>query len=146
VADTLLDATKLRDYYDISKDIKDARLTPHVGAASRRLKGWVGAGAYADALAQQPQDALRAEDLKNAEAALAMHFALPGINTKITPGGVVTSVKETGSVSAPVVTTYLRPDQVRELAAIYLDQAEEIARPYMLADGTPEAEVEVVTE
>lgn len=139
----LINATKLREYFDISTTIKDPRLTPHIGAASRRLKGWVGEAAYADALLEAPQDAPRAEDLKNAEAALAMHYAVPGLNTKITPGGVVKTVKETGAMATPVVTTYLTPNEVRQLAELYLDQAEEIARPYALADGTPTPQVTV---
>lgn len=144
MADTLIDAAKLRDYFAIDSTVKDGRLTPHTRAASRRLKGWVGAEAYADALAAEPTNPQRAADLMDAEAALAMHYAVPGLNTKITAGGVVKTVKETGAVSTPVVTSYLTPNEVRQLAEIYLDQAEEIARPYALADGTPSAEVAIV--
>jgi len=138
-------AAKLRDYYDISKDIKDARLTPHVGAASRRLRKWVGEAVYTDALSDSPTDALRKADLENAEAALAMHFALPGLNNPVTPGGVLTTRREGGAAGAPVILSYLKPADVRLLSQTYLEQAEEIARPYMLTDGTPDAEF-VVTE
>lgn len=141
---TLINATKLRDYFALSSDIKDPRLTPHIGTASRRLKRWVGDVAYADAAAEVPQDADRAEDLKNAEAALTMHFALWGLNTNLTVNGVLKTRKEVGSQNANIQTTYLSPAEVRQLAQGYLDQAEEIARPYALADGTPEAEVAVV--
>ena len=126
--------------------MKPGRLTPHIGSASRRLKGWVGAEVYTDALAEEPTDALRAEDLKNAEAALAMHFAVPGLNTKITPGGVIKTSKEAGSQASNVVVSYLTPNEIRQLAQIYLDMAEEIARPYMLLDGTPDSEFGLVTE
>jgi hypothetical protein len=140
------DETNLYNRYDISKDIKAARLTPHIGAASRRLKSWVGAAAYEDALSNQPQDELRQDDLKSAEAALAMHFALPGMNTAITPKGIVKTTKEGGQMAGNVVFSYLTPGEVRQLVQAYLEQAEEIARPYMLSDGTPEPEFEIVSE
>lgn len=143
MADTLIDAAKLREEYEIHKDIKDARLTPCIGAASRRLAGWVGETVYADALTQQTEDALRKADLETAEGALAMHFALPRINTNISPkGGVLKTVKVEGNT----VNSYLTPAEVKQLSQLYLDQAEEIARPYMLSDGTPEAEFTVVDE
>lgn len=147
MADTLTTAAGLREEFALHADFKDARINPCVGAASRRLKAWVGAEAYADALAQQPQDALRAADLKTAEGMLAMHFLLPRVNTQVSPkGGVVKTTKEAGSVSAPVVTTYLSPAEVKQLAQVYFEQAEEIARPYMLSDGTPDAEFQVTEE
>src|SRR5690349_16062901 len=94
---TLITATTLRDYFEISRDVKDARLTPGIAAASRRLRVWVGEDVYADALADPPGDADRAEDLKSAEAWLAMYFSLLGMNTKITPGGVVKRSKVEGN-------------------------------------------------
>ena len=136
----------LREYFDIAKDIKDGRLTPHIGAASRRLKGWVGAEAYQDALSGQPTDPLRQADLQNAEAALAMHFALPGLNSKVTPTGIVKTTKEGGAMAGNVVFSYLVPNEVRQLSQVYLEQAEEIARPYLLNDGTPEAEFQTTDE
>ena len=143
---TLINVTTLRDYFAISTDIKDGRLKPHIGAASRRLKGGVGAEGYADALAEAPQDADRAEDLKNAEASLSMHFACLGLNTNLTVNGVLKTRKEVGSQHANIQTTYLTPTEVRQLAQAYLDQAEEIARPYVLADGTPVDDFLVVCE
>jgi len=143
LADTLIDAAKLHDYFDISKDIKEGRLTPHIGAASRRLRKWVGELVYTDALAAQPTDALRKADLQNAEAALAMHFALPGLNTQLTAGGVLKTRREGGAAGAPVILSYLTPSEVKLLAQAYLEQAEEIARAYILTDGTPAAEFEV---
>ncbi|MBD0370324.1 MAG: hypothetical protein ICV60_05775 [Pyrinomonadaceae bacterium] len=140
---TLIDAAKLKEYFDINKDIADGRLTPHIGAASRRLKQWVGNDAYTDALAEESQDALRKSDLENAEAALAMHFAIPGLNSKVTPTGIV---KSSRNDQGKTIITYLSPKEITELAGIYLEQAAEIARPYMLSDGTPEAEFAVVTD
>jgi hypothetical protein len=140
------DNASLRNRFDISKDIKDARLLPHIGAASRRLKSWVGADAYDDALSSSPQDALRQDDLKNAEAALAMHFALPGLNSKVTATGIVKTTKEGGAMAGNTVFSYLTPNEVKQLVQTYLEQAEEIARPYMLSDGTPEAEFAITEE
>lgn len=141
---TLIDANKLREYFEIkSPDIGDGRLLPHIGAASRRLKGWVGVEAYADALLDMPVDPTRQADLKFAEAALAMHYAIPGLNTNITTKGVVKTAREGGTTGT--ILTYLSPNEINQLAQIYLDQAEEIARPYTLSDGTPAAGLAVVT-
>jgi hypothetical protein len=145
--DTLITAVagepnSLREYFEISKDIKDARLTPGIAAASRRLRAWVGDEAYADALLEVPVDADRAADLTSAEAWLAMYFALLGMNTKITPGGVV----KTSKVEGNTTHQYLTPGEMRELACLYFDQAHEIARRYMLTDETPDAEFSVVDE
>lgn len=139
MAVTLINETELRERFDISPDIGAKRLAPHIGAASRRLRSWVGADAYNDALGGSPEDELRKADLQDAEAQLAMHFALPGLNTKITPGGVVTTAREAGMGNAPVILTYLKPGEVEQLSQSYLDLAQEIARPYLLDDGTPGA-------
>lgn len=151
MADTLINASSdadeeasLRNRFDISKDIKDGRLLPHIGAASRRLKAWVGADAYTDALSNAPFDPLRQADLQNAEAALAMHYAVPGLNSNVTTRGIVKTTKEGGSMAGNVVFSYLTPGEIRQLSQTYLEQAEEIARPYMLSDGTPDAEVQIV--
>jgi len=147
MGDTLTNVAGLRAEFALHQDFKDERINPCVGAASRRLKSWVGAEAYADALAEAPQDLLRAEDLKAAEAMLAMHFLLPRINTNVSnKGGVIKTTKETGGQNNPVVTTYLSPSEIKHLAQTYFEQAEEIARPYMLSDGTPEAEFQVTEE
>ncbi len=48
--------------------------------------------------------------------------------------------------TAPVIFSYLTPQEIRLHAQTYLEQAEEIARPYMLADGTPDAPFTSVDE
>jgi hypothetical protein len=141
--DTLITAETLLDYFEIKQpDIKTSRLTPAIGAASRRVRAWVGDDVYTDALLEVPTDADRAADLKMAEAWLAMYFALLGLNTKITPGGVV----KTSKVEGNTVLQFLTPAEMRELARLYFDQAHEIAQRYMLTDETPEAEFSVVDE
>jgi hypothetical protein len=140
------DANSLRNRFDISKDIVDGRLLPSIGAASRRLKLWIGTEAYADALSETPTDELRKADLENAEAALAMHFALPGLNSKVTPAGIVKTTKEGGAMAGNVVFSYLTPNESKQLSQMYFEQAEEIARPYLLDDGTPNAEFAVTDE
>lgn len=146
MADTLITVENFRECFAISEDIAPGRITPHIGSASRRLKKWVGEEAYSDALSETPQDALRQADLKSAEAALAMHFAVAGLNTNITTRGVVKTAREGGTMGGNTVFSYLTPNEVRQLGDVYLDQAEEIARPYALADGTPDAGIEVVSD
>jgi hypothetical protein len=137
---TLITAQSLHEYFDIKPDIVDTRLTPAIGAASRRVRGWVGDEVYSDALLEAPADEDRAADLKTAEAWLAMYFALLGLNTKITPSGVV----KTSKVEGNTVLQYLTPAEMKELARMYFDQAHEIARRYMLTDETPDPEFTVL--
>jgi hypothetical protein len=122
-----------RAMFSISPDITSGQIVRHLGAASRRLKGWVGPDVYADAGNSHPTDPDRAADLQLAEAFLGMHFGIVGFNTRVDTSGVVKTKKMEGNT----VVTFLGPAEVRALTQNYLDQAEEIARPYLLADGTP---------
>lgn len=127
--------------FDIHTDVQSGRLTFAVGAAGRRLKNLVGVTAYADAAADDAAtDALRRIDLDYAEALLAMHYCLLGLNTQIRPSGVV----KTEKVEGETVVQYLLPKEVQELSRQYLDIAEEVIRPYALLDAVPEAEAEIV--
>lgn len=107
--------------FDIHADVADSRLTPAIGAASRRLRSMVGDTAYADTA-----DADRLADLKYAEGLLAMHFAMTGLNTQIRPAGLV----KTEKIEGETVVQYLTPKEVSEMALAYLEQAEEVVRPY----------------
>jgi hypothetical protein len=126
----LISADDLKDRFDISPDIKQSRLDPNIGSASRRLRKWVGEDVYAQALGTDAQyDDLRS-DLKNAEAHLAYHFAVFGLNSPMsTKGMVVTSQSDKGGE----MRKYLAPKETAELAQYFLDMAQEIAGPYMLA-------------
>jgi hypothetical protein len=135
---TLINEAAFREMFSISSDIASGQIVRHLGAASRRLKAWVGATAYADAATETPTDTDRQADLQLAEAFLGMHFAIIGFNTRIDTSGMVKTKKVEGNT----VITYLSPGEVRILTQNYLDQAEEIARPYMLEDGTPVPEFE----
>lgn len=139
--DTLITETELRARFDIHKDVKPERLTFPVGAAGRRLKNLVGATAYDDALLDdQATDPVRRDDLDYAEALLAMHYCLLGLNTQIRPSGVV----KTEKIEGETVVQYLLPKEIQELSRQYLDFAEEVIRPYAQIDAVPEAEAEIV--
>ncbi len=127
----LIDIDLLREMFSISSDIVDGQLGGPLGAASRRLRGWVGNGVYEDAAALTPLDADRTAELKLAEANLAMHFALLGLNTQLRPSGVV----KTERVEGDTVINYLTPAEIKQLADQYLNQAEEIVRPYAIDDS-----------
>lgn len=131
---TLIDADEFRERFDIDPDMADKRITPHVGSASRRLKKWVGAEAYADALLETPADADRAEDLRSAEAHLAFHFALLGLHVSLTAKGVLI---EAQSAEGGERRRYLLPDQVDAISMQFLERAREIAEPYILLDPLP---------
>ncbi len=130
----LIDVAYLRSVFAISEDIADTRLTPFFGRAAVRVRGWVGAEAYADAAAETPDDAERAEALLLAEAHLAFSYALLGLNSPLTTQGVVLSRSEESTARVQ----YLNPAQIQQLQQQYLDAAEQLCRPYALADGTPD--------
>jgi hypothetical protein len=122
----LITVDELREIFSISSDISDSRMTRHLGAASRRLREWVGEPAYLDASSITPEDADRKSDLELAEADLAMHFALLGLNTQLRFRGIA----KTERVEGDTLVTWLTPSEVQQLATEYLDQAEEIVRRY----------------
>lgn len=132
---TLITVDELRAWFAISPDIGDPRLAPSLAAAGQRLQSWVGTEAYADAGGESPTDDLRRDNLRTAEAHLAMHFALLGLNTVLRPGGVVKQEQVEGSV----LVQYLNPSELATLAAQYMNTAEELARAYLLADQHPAA-------
>lgn len=85
---SLIDAAQLKVDFEFASTIGDERLTRSISEAARRVKTLVGADAYADAAAPQPQDAERADAFRYAEAHYAMHLALLGLNSVVRPGGV----------------------------------------------------------
>src|SRR5436190_22027556 len=89
VQQNLIDVQFLRDTFGIDANIADARLAPHIAAASKRLRTWVGDEAYDDALATNADDDARQEILALAEAYLTMHLAILGINTSLRKEGIV---------------------------------------------------------
>lgn len=138
----LISAADFIERFDISDDIDgDKRITPHIGSASRRLRKWVGDTAYDDALLALPADADRKDALKNAEATLAFHYAVYGMNFPLSSKGIVaTSMTSEGRE----MRKYLTPDETQKVASQMLELAREIAEPYMLSDGTPASSFEII--
>jgi hypothetical protein len=142
----LITVENFREAFEVSADIGDGRIARYVGAAARRLRQWVGPAKYAEAaaitLGEAAPEAARdlRETLELVEATLAMHYAIRNFNTNVTPGGVV----ETAKVEGNAVLGYFSPEKTRQFEADYLAQAEELARPYLLSDGTPDAPFAVV--
>lgn len=130
----------MRSVFAISEDIADTRITPFLGRAAVRVRGWVGAEAYADAAANVPDDTERAEALLLAEAHLAYSYALLGLNSPMTTQGVVLSRSEESTARVQ----YLNPAQIQQLQQQYLDVAETLCRPYLLSDGTPDVPLDFV--
>lgn len=130
---TLIDADDLRGMFAIKSDIEDPQLERAIVAGSRRLRSWVGDDAYDDALSETPTNELRRDELEYAEGHLAMYFAILGLNTPIRQEGIVRTEK----VEGDAVVTYLSPDETTKVRQAYLEQAETLAREYLLSDGTP---------
>lgn len=138
---TLISAAEFIERFDIDSDIDPKRITPHIGAASRRLRKWVGEEAYANALTEDAAYEDMQADLKSAEATLAFHYAIYGLNYPLSGKGVVaTSMTGEGKE----MRKYLTPDETQKVASQMLELAREIAEPYMLSDGTPDGGFEIV--
>lgn len=142
---TLISTDEFRERFDIDSEIKDTRLEPHIGSASRRLRKWVSDATYDAAVSAadpgQDLDTDTVNDLKNAEAHLAMHYALLGLNSPLSGKGVLATATAT---EGREVRRYLNPGETRDLAGQFLDLAREIAEPYCTSDGTPGAGFEMV--
>ena len=133
MASLITDANEFRELFDIDTDIDDKRIELHIGSASRRLRKWVGDANYDAALAvpagEVSANAL-VQDLRNAEAHLAFHFAIWGFNAPLSSKGVVgTNMASEGKE----VRKYLSPDETAKLAGHFLELAREMAEPYMTA-------------
>lgn len=138
---TLITADTFRERFDIDSEIDDNRLKPAIGSASRRLRKWVTDAVY-DATLALADTADQKSDLQNAEAHLAMHFAIIGLNSPLSGKGVVATAM---AAEGREMRKYLSPKDTAELAQMYLDMADEIARPYKLAsdDAMPVVNEEV---
>ena len=131
---TLIDADDVKARFDIDPDITQARLDPHIGSASRRLRQWVGDTAYTDALLETPADADRKTDLQNAEAHLAFHYAVYGLNYPFSTKGIVATAM---SAEGKEMRKYLTPAETQTVASQMLEVAREIAEPYTTLDSVP---------
>lgn len=127
----LITEAEFRAFFSIDSDagVSSQQITPGLGAASVRVKGWVGAATYADAEADDAAaDQIRRNALDMAEAYLAMYFNLPGFNTGVTERGM----PKTWTTEGGMVIANLTPKEMSELQKIYLDMAETSAGPYMV--------------
>lgn len=140
---SLISASDFRERFDIDPDIRDSRIVPHIGSASRRLRKWVGETAYSDALLATATDADRKADLQNAEANLTFHFAIFGFNSPLSSKGVVATATAS---EGREVRRYLTPDETARLSQLYFELAREIADQYTVLDGVPGSSWEVVPD
>lgn len=124
---TLITEGEFRTAFNIAEEVASAQLSRPLAAAARRLKSWVTAEAYADAVLDDAAvDQDRRHELDYAEVLLAMHFAILGLNTQITPDGVVKAAKDEGNT----VLQYMNPKETNELRESFLEQALGIIEPY----------------
>ncbi len=132
---TLIDADDLRTRFDIDPDILDPRIELHIGSASRRLRQWVGDMNYDAAVADEADPlADMTIDLKNAEAHLAFHFAVYGLNYTLSSKGIVATAM---SAEGKEMRKYLTPAETQTVASQMLELAREIAEPYSILDSVP---------
>lgn len=125
----VIDENYLRSVFKIHKDVGDARLTPYIALAARRLKAWIGESNY------NAQDEDLQTILKLAEGNLAMAFLIRNLNTAIRPNGLVLTEQTEGNVTL----TYLNPAQTTQTEQAYFEQAESIVRDLMQTSDLPSA-------
>lgn len=134
MATELIDVAALKARFDIHTSVKDERLKPGIRAAARRLKVWIGATLYAQVIVDAANYAgltedgkARVDDLKDAEAYLAMHFLILGLQTQVRAQGLVAEEK---LAEGATVIRLLNPQATAQMIELYLQQAEEMAKPY----------------
>ncbi len=143
---TLISAADVIERFDVDSDIDPLRFEPHIQTASRRLRKWVGEANYAEALAfaaGNDLDEPLLQDLRNAEAHLAFHYMVYGLNYPFTSKGIVATVM---SSEGKEMRKFLTPAETQAVAVQMLELAREIAEPYMPLDGTPTGSFEVVSD
>lgn len=129
--------------FDIATDVEPNRIAPAIGSASRRLRKWVGETNYSNASNEAEEFEELQRDLKNAEAHLAYHYALLGLNYPMGSKGILATA---ASGEGGELRKYLTPDQVATVQSQLLEAAREIAEPYMDADGSPKIGFEYVED
>lgn len=134
MATELIDVAALKSRFDIHTSVKDDRLKPGIRAAARRLKVWIGATLYATVLADAANyNALsedgkaRVDDLKDAEAYLAMHVLILGLQTQVRAQGLVAEEK---LAEGGTIIRLRNAEETARFSEFYLSQAEEIAKFY----------------
>ncbi len=128
----IADGTHVRALGGLPGTMDDNVLSSFFGPAARRLTEWVGDAAYTDADLATPADADRAASLKDAEAFLVLYFALPRMNLVLSGSGIVT-YKTDGSSSDE--STFLTPGELEELRQVWLRDARNACRPYIISPG-----------
>lgn len=127
---SLTDTDYIRQYHSLGSSIPAASFLENmILRAERLLREWVGDAAYDDAALPAPSDSNRAADLKAAEAELVMYFAIPKLHLRIGDQGIIQSGRF-GSEGGGNFTL-ASPNQIREYQAIYFENAELIATPYI---------------
>lgn len=140
---TLITSADVTARFDVSPDIDPVRIDPHVGTASRRLRKWVGETNYANAITGGGAYEEMQADLRNAEAHLAFHFMIYGLNMPFSTKGIVaTSMAGEGKE----MRKYLTPDETQKAAGQMLELAREIAGPYLVLVDTPTGGYEVLID
>lgn len=138
---TLITVEQLRENFPfvIQEDITDLQLNYSIVSASARLKKWIGEDVYEVAL-DDGETVERRVVLMNAEGHLALHYALLGLNTNLRAFGLIKSEQAEGNT----VNQFFTPGEVASFSNQYLELAREIAEPFLVSDGTPMANFEVV--
>lgn len=114
---------------EIDTPSADTQIKRPLGVAIRRIKSWVGQTVFETAVAAEADDEMKL-DLQAAAGYLAMHFLIANFNTVVRLGGIVKTEKVEGNA----VISYLVPSETSARSQEFFDLADEMCRPWKLAE------------
>jgi len=120
------DVAHVRDSFNLPDTIESDLILVHLPAAQRKIKRWVGADAYEDAISQAPENTERAAAVRDGEARLTGWYGLLDWARRAGAQGIIQSGAD-GDKSYSLKTT---GDLERERQAAF-DMAEDILSEYV---------------
>src|SRR4051812_41025029 len=124
MAGPLITNQDIRDSFSLDQTIQPGPIDESIGLASVAVQRYVGATAYADAAATDPEDVLRATMLKGAESRLVMYYLVLNLASGARRAGLISSETDAaGPLGGTVLNKFKDAKEVRELRAQYAQEA-----------------------
>lgn len=146
---SIADETHVRTVGNLPASLADAKITPHLRQAGRRLTRWVGSTNYAASQTEaaglgSPRSfgsaSAQCQALADAEAYLALAAGISSWNNVMeSAGGTAAGISLSGTIGEGTYN-YLTPEQIEKLRELYIRNAEDAAADYFDSDiggGSP---------
>jgi len=114
---------------EIDTPSADTQIKRPLGVSIRRVKSWVGEEVFTAAVNADDDDETKL-DLQAAAGYLAMHFLIANFNTVVRLGGIVKTEKVEGNA----FVSYLVPSETSARSQEFFELADEMCRPWKLAE------------